>query len=47
MLVESVTISRRDFDAALFDLDGVLTETTPKMVKLNSRLALPPMLSIT
>lgn len=27
MLVESVTISRRDFDAAIFDLDGVLTET--------------------
>jgi hypothetical protein len=27
MLVESITISRRDFDAAIFDLDGVLTET--------------------
>ena len=27
MLVESVTISRREFDAAIFDLDGVLTET--------------------
>ena len=27
MLVESVTISRRDFDAAIFDLDGVLTDT--------------------
>ena len=27
MLVESVTISRHDFDAAIFDLDGVLTET--------------------
>ena len=27
MLVESVTISRRDFDAAIFDLDGVLTNT--------------------
>jgi hypothetical protein len=26
MLVESITISRRDFDAAI-DLDGVLTET--------------------
>ena len=27
MLVESVKISRRDFDAAIFDLDGVLTDT--------------------
>jgi beta-phosphoglucomutase family hydrolase len=27
MLVEKITISRRDFDAAIFDLDGVLTET--------------------
>jgi len=27
MLIESVTISRRDFDAAIFDLDGVLTDT--------------------
>jgi beta-phosphoglucomutase family hydrolase len=27
MLVESITLSRRDFDAAIFDLDGVLTET--------------------
>ena len=27
MLTESVTISRRDFDAAIFDLDGVLTDT--------------------
>jgi beta-phosphoglucomutase family hydrolase len=27
MLVESITISRRHFDAAIFDLDGVLTET--------------------
>ena len=27
MLVKSVTISRRDFDAAIFDLDGVLTDT--------------------
>jgi beta-phosphoglucomutase-like phosphatase (HAD superfamily) len=27
MFVESVTISRRDFDAAIFDLDGVLTDT--------------------
>ena len=27
MLVESVTISRRNFDAAIFDLDGVLTDT--------------------
>ena len=27
MLIESVTISRRDFDAANFDLDGVLTDT--------------------
>jgi beta-phosphoglucomutase family hydrolase len=27
MLGESVTISRRDFDAAIFDLDGVLTDT--------------------
>jgi beta-phosphoglucomutase family hydrolase len=27
MLIESVTISRRDFDAAVFDLDGVLTDT--------------------
>ncbi len=27
MPVESVTISRRDFDAAIFDLDGVVTET--------------------
>ena len=27
MLVESVTINRRDFDAAIFDLDGVLTDT--------------------
>ena len=23
----AVTISRRDFDAAIFDLDGVLTDT--------------------
>ena len=27
MLVESVSISRRNFDAAIFDLDGVLTDT--------------------
>lgn len=27
MLVESVTINRDDFDAAIFDLDGVLTDT--------------------
>lgn len=27
MPVETITISRRDFDAAIFDLDGVLTET--------------------
>jgi alpha,alpha-trehalase len=27
MPVESVTINRRDFDAAIFDLDGVLTDT--------------------
>ncbi len=27
MLIEPFTISRRDFDAAIFDLDGVLTET--------------------
>ena len=27
MLVESVTINRGDFDAAIFDLDGVLTDT--------------------
>jgi beta-phosphoglucomutase family hydrolase len=27
MSIESVTISRRDFDAAIFDLDGVLTDT--------------------
>jgi alpha,alpha-trehalase len=27
MLVESVTISRHNFDAALFDLDGVLTDS--------------------
>ena len=27
MLVESVTIDRRNFDAAIFDLDGVLTDT--------------------
>ncbi len=27
MLVETITISRRDFDGAIFDLDGVLTET--------------------
>jgi len=27
MLAESVMISRRDFDAAIFDLDGVLTDT--------------------
>jgi beta-phosphoglucomutase family hydrolase len=27
-VVEPVTISRRDFDAAIFDLDGVLTDTT-------------------
>ena len=27
MLVESVTINRRNFDAAIFDLDGVLTDT--------------------
>src|SRR5512142_1109376 len=27
MLVESITLSRHDFDAAIFDLDGVLTET--------------------
>lgn len=27
MLVESVRINRRDFDAAIFDLDGVLTDT--------------------
>ena len=27
MLVESVKINRRDFDAAIFDLDGVLTDT--------------------
>jgi alpha,alpha-trehalase len=27
MLVKSITISRREFDAAIFDLDGVLTET--------------------
>src|SRR3974390_434392 len=27
MLIKSVTISRRDFDAAIFDLDGVLTDT--------------------
>ena len=27
MLVESVTISRRDFDAVVLDLDGVLTDT--------------------
>ena len=27
MVTESVTISRREFDAAIFDLDGVLTET--------------------
>jgi beta-phosphoglucomutase family hydrolase len=27
MLVELVTINRRDFDAAIFDLDGVLTDT--------------------
>jgi beta-phosphoglucomutase-like phosphatase (HAD superfamily) len=27
MLGESVTISRRHFDAAIFDLDGVLTDT--------------------
>jgi beta-phosphoglucomutase family hydrolase len=27
MFVESVTIDRRDFDAAIFDLDGVLTDT--------------------
>jgi len=26
-MLESVTISRRDFDAAIFDLDGVLTDT--------------------
>ena len=27
MLPNSVTISRREFDAAIFDLDGVLTDT--------------------
>ena len=27
MLVEPVTINWRDFDAAIFDLDGVLTDT--------------------
>jgi alpha,alpha-trehalase len=27
MLVESVTIRRRDFDAAIFDPGGVLTDT--------------------
>jgi beta-phosphoglucomutase-like phosphatase (HAD superfamily) len=27
MHIDSVTISRREFDAAIFDLDGVLTET--------------------
>ncbi len=27
MLIERFTIRRRDFDAAIFDLDGVLTET--------------------
>jgi beta-phosphoglucomutase-like phosphatase (HAD superfamily) len=27
MLVESATIRRRDFEAAMFDLDGVLTDT--------------------
>ena len=27
MLVKSVTINRRNFDAAIFDLDGVLTDT--------------------
>jgi phosphoglycolate phosphatase-like HAD superfamily hydrolase len=27
MLVESVTISRHKFDTALFDLDGVLTDS--------------------
>ncbi len=27
MLIETFTIRRRDFDAAIFDLDGVLTET--------------------
>ena len=27
MLVESITISRRDVDAVIFDLDGVLTDT--------------------
>ena len=26
-MLESVTISRRDFDAAIFDLDGGLTDT--------------------
>ena len=31
MLVESVTISRRDFDAAIFDLDGVLTNTSTRL----------------
>lgn len=27
MLIKSVKLSRRDFDAAIFDLDGVLTDT--------------------
>lgn len=27
MLIESITINRRDFDAAIFDLDGVLTNS--------------------
>jgi hypothetical protein len=27
MFIESVTISRGDFDAAIFDLDGALTDT--------------------
>ena len=33
MLVKSITISRRDFDAAIFDLDGVLTETARDCVE--------------
>jgi phosphoglycolate phosphatase-like HAD superfamily hydrolase len=27
MLADTVTISRRDFDAVIFDLDGVLSDT--------------------
>ena len=37
MLVESVRISRRDFDAAIFDLDGVLTDTASATRLLGKR----------